>query len=306
MDPATSCFAPRTARFESGEVHAGSAVAGGEPRAHARGGDRSGARRAPPRRARSRRCAPSKPRTERSASSSATAAGRARAPQLRCAGPPARGSSASPRTGDVVWSARFDDYEPVGGRVRSRTRSGSRPTQPATRAELVLSGVELNPALPADIFRLRPAVAGGPPGWRGGVAWPGSRPRRCVCSGSPPAPTIRIPTPTTRREGPLPAALASRRRRSTRQVSYTRRRAPDHGHVYDTLLEYHYLTRPYRLIPGLAREVPQRAHAAGRSRRLPLPACARALLFQDDPVLRARAEPAPRRARSWRRTSPSS
>jgi ABC-type transport system substrate-binding protein len=29
------------------------------------------------------------------------------------------------------------------------------------------------------------------------------------------------------------------------------------GPVYDKLLEYHYLHRPYRLIPGLAREVPQ-------------------------------------------------
>jgi len=29
------------------------------------------------------------------------------------------------------------------------------------------------------------------------------------------------------------------------------------GPVYDTLLEYHYLERPYRLIPGIAREVPE-------------------------------------------------
>lgn len=29
------------------------------------------------------------------------------------------------------------------------------------------------------------------------------------------------------------------------------------GNVYDTLLEYHYLERPYRLIPALAREVPK-------------------------------------------------
>src|SRR6516165_4474390 len=28
------------------------------------------------------------------------------------------------------------------------------------------------------------------------------------------------------------------------------------GNVYDTLLEYHYLARPYRLIPGLATSVP--------------------------------------------------
>src|ERR1043166_6749155 len=29
------------------------------------------------------------------------------------------------------------------------------------------------------------------------------------------------------------------------------------GNVYDTLLEYHYLERPYRLIPGLAEAVPE-------------------------------------------------
>jgi ABC-type transport system substrate-binding protein len=29
------------------------------------------------------------------------------------------------------------------------------------------------------------------------------------------------------------------------------------GNVYDTLLEYHYLDRPYRLIPGLAEAVPE-------------------------------------------------
>jgi ABC-type oligopeptide transport system substrate-binding subunit len=41
-------------------------------------------------------------------------------------------------------------------------------------------------------------------------------------------------------------------------VAYT---TVDHavtGPVYDTLLEYHYLDRPYRLIPGLALAVPER------------------------------------------------
>jgi hypothetical protein len=32
---------------------------------------------------------------------------------------------------------------------------------PATSAELLLSGVELNPVLPPDIFRLRPAGLAG-------------------------------------------------------------------------------------------------------------------------------------------------
>ena len=55
----------------------------------------------------------------------------------------------------VAWSARFDEYQPVDGvpfahaiRVEAAKR--------ATRAELLLSGVELNPTLPADIFQLRP------------------------------------------------------------------------------------------------------------------------------------------------------
>ena len=36
------------------------------------------------------------------------------------------------------------------------------------------------------------------------------------------------------------------------------------GSVYDTLLEYHYLKRPYELIPGLATDLPtQRPGQAG-------------------------------------------
>jgi oligopeptide transport system substrate-binding protein len=35
------------------------------------------------------------------------------------------------------------------------------------------------------------------------------------------------------------------------------------GPVYDTLLEYHYLERPYRLIPGIAREVPEPEERGG-------------------------------------------
>jgi oligopeptide transport system substrate-binding protein len=52
--------------------------------------------------------------------------------------------------------------------------------------------------------------------------------------------------------------------------------------VYDTLLEYHYLARPYRLIPGLAREVPEPVpledgRVVYRFRLRP------GLRFQDDP-----------------------
>jgi ABC-type transport system substrate-binding protein len=40
-------------------------------------------------------------------------------------------------------------------------------------------------------------------------------------------------------------------------VSYTAEEHVITGNVYDTLLEYHYLERPYRLIPGLAEAVPE-------------------------------------------------
>src|SRR5258705_4705059 len=47
------------------------------------------------------------------------------------------------------------------------------------------------------------------------------------------------------------------------QVAYS---TTDHvvtGAVYDRLLEYHFLERPYRLIPGLARSVPSLEPRAG-------------------------------------------
>src|SRR5262249_39544372 len=40
-------------------------------------------------------------------------------------------------------------------------------------------------------------------------------------------------------------------------VAYTTAEHVITGNVYDTLLEYHYLARPYRLIPGLAVSVPK-------------------------------------------------
>src|SRR5215470_3885767 len=40
-------------------------------------------------------------------------------------------------------------------------------------------------------------------------------------------------------------------------VAYTTAEHVITGNVYDTLLEYHYLARPYRLIPGLAASVPK-------------------------------------------------
>jgi hypothetical protein len=69
--------------------------------------------------------------------------------------------------GAIVWSARFDGYAPVAG-VPFAHQIHVEATQPATRAELVLSGVELNPTLPADIFRLRPAGTPGHPEGEGG------------------------------------------------------------------------------------------------------------------------------------------
>ncbi len=70
-------------------------------------------------------------------------------------------------SGDLVWSARFDAYEPVSGTPFAH-RIELAATRPATHAELVLSGVELNPALPADIFQLRPVAPQGRPEAGGG------------------------------------------------------------------------------------------------------------------------------------------
>src|SRR5262244_3731112 len=40
-------------------------------------------------------------------------------------------------------------------------------------------------------------------------------------------------------------------------VAYTTAEHVITGNVYDSLLEYHFLDRPYRLIPGLALDVPK-------------------------------------------------
>ena len=78
-----------------------------------------------------------------------------------------RGVERLSEDGDVAWSARFDDYQPVGG-VPFAHAIRVEAERHATRAELVLSGVELNPALPADIFQLRPAASGGQADGEGG------------------------------------------------------------------------------------------------------------------------------------------
>ena len=50
-------------------------------------------------------------------------------------------------------------------------------------------------------------------------------------------------------------------------VSYTTSEHVITGNVYDTLLEYHYLKRPYQLIPGLAEAVPKAEPTAGGGER---------------------------------------
>ena len=61
----------------------------------------------------------------------------------------------SDESGEVAWEALFDDYAEIDGApfardVALRSASGR------THAALVLRAVELNPDVPADIFRLRP------------------------------------------------------------------------------------------------------------------------------------------------------
>ena len=65
-------------------------------------------------------------------------------------------------------------------------------------------------------------------------------------------------------------------------VAYTTAEHVITGNVYDTLLEYHYVDRPYRLIPGLAETVPEPeqrpdGRQAYRFRIRP------AVFFHDDP-----------------------
>ena len=65
-------------------------------------------------------------------------------------------------------------------------------------------------------------------------------------------------------------------------VAYTTGSHAVTGAVFDTLLEYHYLKRPYTLIPGLAEAVPvaeerEGGRVAYRFRIRP------GLLYQDDP-----------------------
>ncbi len=65
-------------------------------------------------------------------------------------------------------------------------------------------------------------------------------------------------------------------------VAYSTNEHEITGKVMDTLLEYHYLKRPYELIPGLAEEVPQPEPLDGKRIRYRF-RLREDLLFQDDP-----------------------
>jgi ABC-type transport system substrate-binding protein len=69
-------------------------------------------------------------------------------------------------------------------------------------------------------------------------------------------------------------------------ISYTRLSHVVMVNFYETLLEYHYLKRPYTLMPGLAKEIPQpRPLADGRvAYRFEL---REGMLYQDDPAFEA-------------------
>ena len=128
--------------------------------------------------------------------------------------------------GAPVWSARFDDYQPVGSvpfahaiRVEATRRSA--------RAELVLSGVELNPALPADIFRLQPAGVRRRSRRDGGIAWADSRRWRCAAVAARRLHEQSLSGCRRRRSRSSTGRSASRPGRSI-PPSATRVRAPDH------------------------------------------------------------------------------
>jgi hypothetical protein len=57
--------------------------------------------------------------------------------------------------GDVVWEALFDDFTEIDGAPFARNVA-LRSSSGRAHAELVLGRIELNPDVPADIFRLRP------------------------------------------------------------------------------------------------------------------------------------------------------
>lgn len=65
-------------------------------------------------------------------------------------------------------------------------------------------------------------------------------------------------------------------------VAYTTAEHEITGHVFDTLVEYHYLKRPYELIPGLAKDVPRPETLADGKVRYVFE-LRPGLLFQNDP-----------------------
>jgi outer membrane biogenesis lipoprotein LolB len=69
--------------------------------------------------------------------------------------------------GDVLWRAGYADYRDVGGRPVAHEVTLD-VTAGATRAELSLRNIELNPDLPPDIFRLRPGTISGAGSGEGG------------------------------------------------------------------------------------------------------------------------------------------
>jgi len=61
----------------------------------------------------------------------------------------------SDESGEVAWEALFDDYAEIDGAPFARDVA-LRSSAGRTHAALILRAVELNPVVPADIFRLRP------------------------------------------------------------------------------------------------------------------------------------------------------
>lgn len=62
--------------------------------------------------------------------------------------------------GELEWRVRFSDLRPV-GELRLPHRIELESTTPASRAEIQLQDLELDPDLPQDLFRLPPGLVGG-------------------------------------------------------------------------------------------------------------------------------------------------
>ena len=172
--------------------------------------------------------------------------------------------------GELLLEARYGDRRTLGG-VAFAHEVELRDLRTDASVRIAWSRVELDPVLPPESVRRA----------RGGGAL------RCALRAAALAACVVASAGLHQRPVPVrrcgarafsTCRIPKRRRRSTRRSPTRSTTTKCIANVYDTLLEYHYLKRPYELIPGLAEAVPEPRAARGRARRLPLHAAARRAL----------------------------